>query len=141
MLPVVEPVPLFPVPPCLHEGLLYDVVELFAGSGNWTQAHKEQGLSAHPGVDIQGARLRYMDMADPAVFHELVALALRRVVREWHAGPPCLTFGTLRRPRLRSKACPAGFNPADQVTALHNSLARRTAFLFCLVSLRGGSFL
>ena len=94
VLPVVEPVPLFPVPPCLQEGLLYDVVELFAGSGNWTQAHKEQGLSAHPGVDIQGARLRYMDMA-----------------------------------------------PADQVTALHNLLARGMAFLFCLVSLRGGFFL
>ena len=46
VLPVVEPVPLFPVPPCLQEGLLYDVVKLYAGSGNWTQAHEEQGCPA-----------------------------------------------------------------------------------------------
>ena len=138
-LPCVEPVPSFPVPPSLQEGLLFDVVELFAGEGNWTQAHAEQGLSAHPGVDICGNRFRYMDMSDPAVFRELLSLALRRVVREWHAGPPCLTFGTLRRPRLRSKLQPSGFDLHDPLTALHNTLARRTAFLFSVVALYGVS--
>ena len=61
------------------------------------------------------------------VFHELVALALCCVGCKWHAGPPCLPFGTLRRPRLRSKARPASFDPSDALTALRNLLARRTA--------------
>jgi len=30
--------------------------------------------------------MRVTDLADPAIFHELVGLALRKVVRDWHAG-------------------------------------------------------
>ena len=47
----------------------------------------------------------------------MLSLALRRVVRDWHGGPPCPTFRTRRRPRLRSKLKPAGFDPADPTTA------------------------
>ena len=90
-------------------------------------------------MGVQGPRERLLDLANDSVFHELVGLALRRVVREWHAGPPCLTFGTLRRPRLRSKLCPAGFDPSDELTALRNRLARRVAFIFS-IALRTGLF-
>ena len=51
-----------------------------------------------------------------------------------------VTFGTLRRPRLRSKLRPWGFDMSDPTTALHNRLAWRTAFLFCIVALCGGFF-
>ena len=90
----------------LQEGILFDVVELFSGSANWTQCHSALGLSAHPGVDIPNASGRMLDFSLDSTFHELCSLALRRVVREWHGGPPCLTYGTLRRPRLRSKRFP-----------------------------------
>ena len=124
----------------VQEGILFDVVELFSGSGHWSACHAAVGLVAHPGVDIPNASGRMLDFAFDSTFHELCALALRRVVREWRGGPPCLTYGTLRRPRLRSKAQPFGFNPDDPLTQLHNRLAMRTAFLCCIVALTGGYF-
>ena len=108
-----------PVPPSLREGFLFHCLEMFRGCGAWTKAHREAGLTVHPGptsTTCKPLQARYLYMADDAVFRELLSLALRGVVREWHGGPPCLTFGTLRRPRLRSKARPAGFNPAEPLT-------------------------
>ena len=128
------------LPVSLQEGTLYDCVELFRGSGNWSSCHAQHGLFVHHGFESSGRRLFFKDLSDNATFHELISLALRRVVREWHAGPPCLTFGTLRTPRLRSKEQPSGFNPSDPLTALHNSLARRTAMLGCIVVLSGAYF-
>ena len=126
-----------PVPATLSEGILYDCLEICRGSGSWSLARSAVGLVVHDGVDVQGPRFRYLDLARDEVFHELLSLALRRVVRDWHGGPPCLTFGTLRRPRLRSKLKPAGFNPDDPTTALHNRIARRVAFIFSVVALSG----
>ena len=136
--------PLFPVylppPRCLREGFIFDVIELFIGEGNWTKAHVEVGLTAHPGVDVRGDGLRFGDLLDPKVWSQLLSFALRGVIRDWHAGPPCFTFGTLRRPRIRSKARPAGFCMSDPLTAEQNSLAWRTAFLLC-IAMSFGSFI
>ena len=128
------------VPPSLQEGFIYDCVELFRGSGNWSRAHESHGFCVHDGFDNSGARLFFRDLADDATFRTVVALALRRVVREFHAGPPCLTFGTLRRPRLRSIQQPAGFDMSDPLTSSHNLLARRTAMIGCLAIFYGAYF-
>ncbi|CAE7206111.1 unnamed protein product [Symbiodinium pilosum] len=116
-------------PPLLRpaqEGVLFSVVDLFSGSGHWSSCHAAVGPVAHPGVDIPNSSGRMLDFALDGAFHELCALALRRVVREWHGGPPCLTYGTLRRPRLRSKAQPFGFNPDDPLLmAVGSSAAER----------------
>ena len=127
----------FPVPRSLREGFLFDCIELFKGEGNWSKCHEEAGLKVHPGVDIHGRRVAFADMLDPSVFSQMLSLASRGVVREWHAGPPCFTFGTLRRPRIRSKYQPSGFRPGDPLTREQNSLARRVAFLFCIAILKG----
>jgi len=79
-------------------------------------------------------------LLDDSVFHQLISLALRRVIRDWRAGPPCKTFGTLRRPRIRSKRFPSGFNLADGITREHNLLALRTAFLMAIVVTLGDYF-
>ena len=128
------------IPNSLSEGILYDALELFRGSGNWSNAHSAMGLSVHDGVDTDGRRIRSMDLTDMGVFRELVALALRRVVKEWHAGVPCLSFGTLRRPRVRSKTQPFGFDPEDPFTRLHNCIAQRTGIILVLAIL-GGSYI
>ena len=127
------------VPQPLVEGFLWDCIEIFRGEGSWSEAHEIAGLSVHDGGDLQGRRLRYLDLSDAATFRELGALALRRVIRDWHAGPPCLTFGTLRRPRVRSKYQPFGFDLNDPLTALHNRLAIRTGILIIIV-ISGGGF-
>lgn len=69
--------------------------------------------------------------------HELISLACRGVVREWHAGVPCLSYGTFRRPQVRSNKCPFGFDPSDPFTQYHNRLAQRTCFVLTIALLSG----
>ena len=128
------------IPASLTEGVLYDCVELFRGSGVWSAAHHLHGLCVHEGYEQNQNRLFFRDLADRATFQEVISLALRRVVREWHAGPPCLTFGTLRRPRLRNVSHAAGFDLHDPLTAAHNVLAMRTATLGLIVIATGAYF-
>ena len=125
------------IPAPLSEGILYDCIEIFRGSGNWSSSHAALGLRVHPGIENSGQVLRVSDLSNDAVVHELVALALRRVVADWHAGAPCLSFGVLRRPQVRSLLQPAGFNPDDPFTHYHNTLARRTAFVLTIALLAG----
>ena len=129
-----------PVPPSLEEGVLFDCVEIFRGDGCWSQAHKEFGLHIHDGFDIDGKRLRVGDLLRMSTFRELVSLALRGAVKEWHCGMPCLSFGTLRRPQVRSLAEPFGFNCHDPFTAKHNTLAIRSAIILIL-AVKGGQFI
>ena len=125
------------VPAPLSEGILFDGVEVFRGTGNWSEEHSRLGLVMHDGFDVAGDRLRYCDLASASVFHELAGLALRRVVREWHFGVPCMSFGTLRRPQVRSKAFPMGFDSQEPFTKYHNMLARRSCFIMTIAMLLG----
>ena len=128
------------VPAPLLEGFVYDCLELFRGEGNWSTAHSSLGLKVHPGIDVKDRGIRFGDFLDNSVFHQLVSLALRGCVRDWHAGTPCRTYGTLRRPRIRSKQQPSGFNINDPLTREQTLLAIRTAFLMNLVISRGCYF-
>lgn len=134
-----DPIGFLHVSPCKHlrEGFIWDCIELFRGEGNWSSAHSEAGLVVHGGLEIKGGLVAYGDLLDNSVFHQLRSLALRGVIRDWHAGPPCFTFGTLRRPRIRSKLKPAGFDLSDPLTREQNSLARRTAYLLSWAMSRG----
>ena len=125
------------IPAPMVEGILYDCIEIFRGTGNWSSAHESRGLRVHPGIENSGQLLRVADLSNDAVVHELVSLALRRVISDWHAGVPCLSFGVLRRPQVRSMQCPAGFDPSDPFTQHHNQLARRTAFIMIIALLSG----
>ena len=86
-----SPFPPLGVPAPLSEGILYDCVEIFKGSGGWSEAHAALGFKVHDGFDIDSRRIRISDLDQPSTCHELIALAWRRVVRAWHAGVPCLT--------------------------------------------------
>ena len=120
-------IPSLSVPPPIHEGILFDCIEIFRDSGNWSNAHAERQLRVHHGVDVSGRKLRFWDLSEPAVFHELCALALRRVCLDWHAGVPRLSFNSE----------PISSNPDEPFTAYHHMLARRTAFLMTIVLLSG----
>lgn len=82
----VEPSFVCGVPPPLHGGILFDCVELFRGAGGWSDSHKALGLVLHDGYDVDSRRLRVGDISSKSICHELTSLALRRVVRTWHAG-------------------------------------------------------
>eukprot|EP00435_Cladocopium_sp_Y103_P076060 s103_g75.t1 len=113
------------VPAPLHEGIVQDRLELFRGEGNWSQAHASLGFKVHDELDIKGSAVAFGNLLDDSVFHQLVSLALRRVVKDWHAGPPCYTYGTLRRRRIRSKEHPASFRLKDPLTFEQTRLALR----------------
>lgn len=38
------------------------IIELFRGTGNWSEAHAAMGLSVHDGVDTDGRRLRCLSV-------------------------------------------------------------------------------
>ena len=128
------------VPQSLGEGFVYDCIELFRGTGNWSSSHEQIGLKVHDGIDVDGRRMRVSDITSASCYRELGALAMRGVIRDWHAGVPCPSFGTLRRPQVRAKSCPFGFNPSDEYTAYHNKMAQRTAIILTL-ALKSGSFI
>lgn len=115
----------------------FDCIELFSGYGNWSQAHADAGLRVHPGFERSTKTVAYGDLMDDDTFRDLAFVADSGKVKEWHAGPPCWSYGTLRRPRLRSKGCPAGFDMTEPTTYERTILAVRTAFLLTLAILRG----
>ena len=125
------------IPSSLKEGILYDCIELFRGEGNWSLSNEAVGFRVHPGIDVRGSGLAFADLLDDSVYHQVLSLAARGVIRDWHAGPPCYTYGTLRRPRIRSKRFPAGFRMNDPLTREQTLLALRTAFVMNLVMLTG----
>ena len=118
------------IPQSLSEGFLWDFCEVFRGTGHLSAAHRALGLRVHPGFDIaDGAK---GNVLKASTFSAIIGLICRRVVKSWHAGPVCTTFGTLRRPRLRSKLEPFGFNPSDPATSQGNQFAMRGGFILFL---------
>ena len=91
-----------PPAPALSEGILYDAVEVFAGEGGWSEGHRRAGLDVHPGFDLKCSASH--DFLSGSIADTLVGLILRRVVLLWHFGFPCISWVTLRRPRVRSKS-------------------------------------
>lgn len=130
----------------LSEGFLWDFCEIFRGSGHLTMACQKAGLCCHPGFEIKDGE--HGNVLGTAAFLAIVGLICRRVIRSWHVAPVCTTFGTLRRPRLRSLLEPFGFNPDDSDTAEGNQFAMRGGFvlwlcyaydLLCTMEQPGGS--
>ncbi|CAE8691311.1 unnamed protein product, partial [Polarella glacialis] len=120
------------IPRPLSEGVLWDVCEVFKGEGHFSKMHEERGLRVHPGFEILIDPELGDIMLDSTAW-AIMGLILRRVVLVWLFAPPCITFGTLRRPRLRSKEQPGGFDPNCPITRRGNRFAFRTAIFMNLI--------
>ncbi|CAE7873092.1 unnamed protein product [Symbiodinium necroappetens] len=94
---VEPPTTVFPLPPALNEGIVYDTLECFSQEGTWAAAHSAAGLVAHPGLFTAGRPLQFADLADGDILAQLVSLAARGVVREWHFEPAGSFGGALAR--------------------------------------------
>ena len=113
------------VPPQLAEGILFDFMEIFRGEGNLTRTAHDMGWRVHPGFGITDGPSG--DLSTPECMGLIIGLICRRVVAYVHLGPPRTTFGTMRRPRVRSKSMPFGFSASDPATSEGNLLAVHTA--------------
>ena len=124
------------IAPPLSERVLWDCAEVFRGDGNWSECVIAAGLRVHDGFDTRFSAAHDL-FCSIELFRLLVSLVLRKVVRIWHFGLPCVSWGTLRRPRVRSKCRPFGFAPSEPFTAQHNLIAIRVAFLMWLAHFNG----
>ena len=130
----------------LHEGVLYDVIEIGFQTEPWGRSDFSCGLVRFPGFNNgpvpDGPRPVPFDLRCAATVRELAGLAARRVVREWHGGVSSSSFGTLRRPQTRTRASPCGLGPCglgptDPFTEEQTRIARNCAFILTIAVLGG----
>jgi len=118
------------IPKNLQEGFLWDFMELFRGEGSLSEAHRALGLRVHPGFEVKDGS--HGDLLLDSTMQAAIGLITRRVVRAVHVAAVCASFGTLRRPRVRSNMQPFGFDFTEAATALGNHFAVRAAFILFL---------
>ena len=105
-------------------------IEIFAGSAKVTSFVEKMGVSVGPPVELSLSE--EFDVSNWWVLRWLAHLICNRLVKCFAIEPPCTTFSIMRRPRLRSRFCPLGFQVDDPHTANGNMLACRagqTCFL------------
>ena len=124
-----EPAP-YKLPGSLTEGILFDVCEVFLGEGTLSLAASRLGLCVHPGFKLDGDNQGDLLQSQP--MHHIIGLICRRVVAYVHLAPGCKTFGSMEKPKLRSRSAPWGLEPQEARTLEANRLARRIAFVLRL---------
>jgi hypothetical protein len=108
----------------------FDVLDVCSGPhAPLTRAASERGLVVGPRLDKQ--RHGYWDILNDGLFSWLIQVVAAGRVLYLHLGPPCTTFSLARKPALRGKRCPYGFEPSELKTFTGNKL-----YLRCLTLLR-----
>ena len=101
----------------------YHFIELFAGAARVTDHLQQMGFVCGPPIDISWSEeydLRYHHVMS-WVSYMLCEGRLDGVMTE----PPCTTFSVMRRPALRDRDFPFGFEPHHSQTMVGNELAQR----------------
>ena len=101
----------------------FDFIEIFSGAATVTAKMKNLGFSVGCPIDIS-----YdveLDMTQVRVLEWLCHLISNHFVLAWMVEPPCTTFSVMRRPPLRSKLQPFGFDLDDEQTSVGTLLAHR----------------
>ncbi|CAE7376299.1 unnamed protein product [Symbiodinium sp. CCMP2592] len=129
-----------PLPRSLSEGILYDCCELFHEPRTWSLQHAALGLEVLRIPSSGGSEVRFNDLLQRVVFQELVSLALRGVVRDWHAGPPSVPFCSPYHPALRSAGFTASAPASAELAAARTTLGIRLGLLFCIIAFSGSFF-
>ena len=113
----------------------FEFLEIFAGSSRISEALHRIGVVVGPPIDIS-----YSEEFDLSklhvlawIYHLIEAGRLLAVAVE----PPCTTFSIMRRPALRSRAQPYGFDVQDPQTRLGNLLFLRALQILKKASLHG----
>ena len=101
----------------------YDFIEVFAGASVVTAAAVSIGLCVGPPVDLSASPEFNMEWVH--VISWLTFLVSSGRVLSFMVSPPCTTFSLMRRPALRSKSLPHGFDPSCALTHNGNLLAHR----------------
>ena len=101
----------------------FDSVEVFAGAATVTSAVAALGYSVCCPIDISYGE--ELDVTKLYVIEWLIHLVVTHQVLAVLLEPPCTTFSVMRRPALRSKNFPFGFDLLDEQTDIGTKLAHR----------------
>ena len=101
----------------------YDFLEVFAGAAVVSAAMALQGFVVGPPIDLSSSPEFNMEFAH--VIAWLTFLVSSKRVKSFLVSPPCTSFSIMRRPALRSKHVPFGFNVDFSQTRIGNLLAHR----------------
>ena len=102
----------------------FEFIEVFSGASKITEYASQMGLIVGPPLDLDTSP--EYDLRGSQVIEWLTSMVARRQLLAFFLGPPCTTFSVMRRPRLRSRACPYGFEPSLDPTWTGNRLALRS---------------
>ena len=105
----------------------FDFIEFYAGSAKVTRFVAALGVSVCQPIDI--AYSEEFDMASIHLLRWATYLIAERKVKAIMLEPPCTTFSIMRRPRLRSKLRPLGFDTSCLATRGGNLMANRAGVL------------
>ena len=101
----------------------FSFIEVFAGSAKVTRFVAELGYSVGPPVDLSVSA--EFDLRAQHVAAWISWLISERLILGFMIEPPCTTFSIMRRPPLRDKHKPFGFDPSCEQTAVGNQLGQR----------------
>ena len=101
----------------------FSFIEIFAGSAKVTRFISELGYSVGPPVDLSVST--EFDLRAHHVASWISWLISERLILGFMIEPPCTTFSIMRRPALRDKQYPFGYDPSDEQTAVGNELGQR----------------
>ena len=113
----------------------FDFVEVFAGASTVTEKVAARGFSVCCPIDITISS--ELNMACVHVVEWLIHLVQNHFVKAVMIEPPCTTFSIMRRPALRSKQQPFGFDLQDRQTTVGTKLAHRALQLLGVCSRYG----
>ena len=105
----------------------YDFIEIFSGASKISDHLAMFGFVVGPPIDLSHSPEYNMEWFH--VISWLTFIVSTRRVLAFMCEPPCTTFSIMRRPPLRSRLVPYGYNPLDNQTHNGNLLCQRSCQL------------
>lgn len=101
----------------------FDFVEVYAGAAVVTDAMNARGYVCCPPIDLSFSS--HYDLKAVTIISWLTYLITQQRIKCFMVEPPCTTFSIMRRPALRDRDHPYGFDVEDPQTHDGNVLGQR----------------
>ena len=108
----------------------YDFLEVFSGAARVSASLAKMGFTVGPPVDLSTSLEFNMEFLH--VISWLTYMVSSSQVAAFMVEPPCTTFSIMRKPPLRSRSKPFGYNPGECQTKNGNLLAQRALQLMAV---------
>eukprot|EP00438_Fugacium_kawagutii_P023074 Skav201172 [mRNA] locus=scaffold65:774040:778439:- [translate_table: standard] len=101
----------------------FEFIEVFAGASRISSYISKMDVEPGPPLDLSVSP--EYDVGLLRVISWLTWMVAEKRLKGFALGPPYTTFSIMRRPRLRSRDSPFGFDTSDPQTSMGNKLAHR----------------